>query len=396
MSAAAGGASVYSMQTALSLDERYPLVIDAVIAAALIGLAEYHVWSGAAPGSKWITAPAALAIAGAVSLRRRAPLVVLAVAMTAIVVQSLLASPPQALWLIATVVVLQFSVGAGLDAVSARIGLLIALAAMAVDEATAADRSFSGFVFVVLLAGLPWLAGRAVYARQHRAETSEARAARLEREREANTLEAIAAERSRIARELHDMVAHAVSLIVVKAEAAAAVLDRRPEVAHEQLAAIQTTGRQAISELGRLLGMLRENGATGELAPQPGLPQLEILLEQVRTAGLRVELEITGPRRPLAPGVDLAAYRIIQEALTNALKHAGTDACAMVALRYDATTLTIDVTDTGKGSRSKGGGHGLIGMRERVSLYGGTLQTGNRSERGFHVAATLPLDPDSR
>jgi signal transduction histidine kinase len=228
MSLRAGSASVYSMQTALSLDARYPFVVDALIAAALIGLAEYHVWSGAAPGSRWITAPAALVIAGAVALRRRAPLVALGVAMTGIVVQSLAASPPQALWLIATVVLMMFSVGVGLDAVSARIGLFVALAAMGVDEATADDRSFSGFVFVALIVGLPWLAGRAVYARQHRAETSEARAVRLEREREANTRAAIAAERSRIARELHDMVAHAVSLIVVKAEAADAVLHRRP------------------------------------------------------------------------------------------------------------------------------------------------------------------------
>jgi signal transduction histidine kinase len=335
-------------------------------------------------------------IAGAVALRRRAPLVALGVAMTGIVVQSLAASPPQALWLIATVVLMMFSVGAGLDAVSARIGLIVALAAMGVDETTADDRSFSGFVFVALLVGLPWLAGRAVYARQHRAETSEARAVRLEREREANARAAIAAERSRIARELHDMVAHAVSLIVVKAEAADAVLHRRPEVAHEQLAAIQTTGRQAIAELGRLLGMLREDGAAGELAPQPGLDQLETLVEQVRAAGLHADLEISGLRRPLAPGVDLAAFRIIQEALTNALKHAGTAASATVAVRFDTNTLTIDVTDTGRGSNGMGGGHGLIGMRERISLYGGTLHTGNRAEGGFRVAATLPLDPDPR
>jgi len=224
----------------------------------------------------------------------------------------------------------------------------------------------------------------------------EARAARLEREREENARAAVAAERARIARELHDMVAHAVSVIVVKAEAADAVLDRQPEIAHAQLAAIQRTGRQAIAEMGRLLGMLRQDGAANELAPQPSLDQLDALLEQIRSAGLPTEIQVHGEPRPLAPSVDLAAYRLVQEALTNALKHAGPAATATVDVGYTHDTVAIEVGDTGRGSNGTDGGHGLIGMRERVALYGGTLKTGPRPGGGFCVAATLPIDPDER
>jgi len=357
--------------------------VDVAIAVALVGAAEVHVWSGAAAGPRYITAPAALAIAGAVAFRRRAPLAAVAVAMTATALQSLLASSPQALWLIATCIVLFFSAAAELHERAALIALGLGLVGMSIDEARAHDRSAQGFAFaLVALVTVPWLAGRAVAVRERRAVT-------LEREGVETTRRALEEERARIARDLHDVVAHAVSLIVLKAEAGAAVLDAEPERALAQLSSIQHTGRQALSEMARLLGMLRIE--TGEPLTQPRIAELASLVEGVRRAGLDVTLAVEGDERPLSPGVDLTIYRVVQEALTNALKHGRAGGHARVLVRYTPDRVAIEVSN--EASSSSGGtrgGHGLVGMRERVSLYDGSFRAGVAGPGTFTVIAELP------
>jgi signal transduction histidine kinase len=202
---------------------------------------------------------------------------------------------------------------------------------------------------------------------------------------------AVADERSRIARELHDVVAHDVSVMVVQAQGAARILEGdQPEV-RAALGAIETTGRAAVDEMRRLLGVLRQSDEEIALAPQPSLAALGTLVDTVREAGLPVELEVVGEPTALPPGVDLSAYRIVQEALTNALKHAG-PARARVVVRYGADAVELEVSDDGAGvSGAPGTGHGLVGMRERVALYGGDLQAGQRREGGWALRARLPL-----
>lgn len=249
----------------------------------------------------------------------------------------------------------------------------------------------------IVCAGV-WTASFLLSRRREQARELTERAERLERERETEARAAAAEERARIAREMHDVVAHSLSVMVVQAEAAEAMLDTDPERARRPLVAVQETGRSALTELRRMLGVLREMAEEGPaLAPQPGLAGLDALIEQVRAAGLPVELRIEGEPRPLPPGIDLSAYRIIQEGLTNTLKHAG-PARAEVVVRYGPREVELAVRDDGRGfdPRSNGAGHGLVGMRERVALYGGRLSAGPRPapERGFAMTAALPIDAE--
>ena len=210
--------------------------------------------------------------------------------------------------------------------------------------------------------------------------------------------EAVAEERARIARELHDVVGHGLNLIVVQAGGAQRVFDSRPEVVRESLGSIEATGRQALTDMERMLGMLRETaGGEAGLSPQPGLSQVGALADQVAQAGLAVEVQVEGTPVALPPSIDLTAYRIIQEALTNTLKHAGRTAKATISIRHGPRDLELEIIDDGRGVTSdaggpaSGGGRGLIGMRERVALFGGELSAGQRPEGGFRVRARLPL-----
>jgi signal transduction histidine kinase len=233
----------------------------------------------------------------------------------------------------------------------------------------------------------------AIRGRELRADALAARTELLEREHELRTHEALAEERARIARELHDLVAHNVSLMVVQAGVERHALGDDQAATRETLESIETAGRQALTEARRLLGVLRRKDEREELEPQPSIDRIDFLVEQVQRAGLPVELAIEGEPIPLGAGVDLCAYRVVQEGLTNALKHAG-QARAEVVLRYGPSALDIDVRDDGRGSGATNGtetGHGLIGMRERVALYDGTLATGPRAGGGFQIHAHLPL-----
>jgi signal transduction histidine kinase len=232
---------------------------------------------------------------------------------------------------------------------------------------------------------LPAIAGRVV--RSQRSLTAELA---LARERTAHL--AVAEERARIARELHDVVAHGLSVIAIQADGAEAALDRDPALARRPLSAIRQSAEESLAEMRRLLGVLREDGAGADLAPQPGLAQLPALVERTRAAGVPVTLMVEGEPRALPAGLDLSAFRIVQEALTNVSKHAaGAPASVQVDWRDDALALRVRDTGTGRDVRVNGAGHGLVGMRERVKLHGGTLRTGALPGGGFEVWAELPL-----
>ncbi|GAB2816781.1 sensor histidine kinase [Actinoallomurus bryophytorum] len=250
----------------------------------------------------------------------------------------------------------------------------------------------------VLLIGVWWI-GRSLRLRRAYLDELEARARRLERAREADSRAARAEERSRIARELHDVVAHHVSVMTVQAGAARRILHRDPEAVQDALSTIEQMGRTALGEMRRLVGVLRTEAepARSELSPQPGVHDVNGLVDQLRETGLQVQLWIEGESRALSPGVDLAAFRLVQEALTNTLKHAGPQARAWVRIQYADRQLEIEVEDDGRGlvaglGRPGGNGHGLVGMRERVALYGGDLRIGPRSGGGFEVRARFPLE----
>jgi signal transduction histidine kinase len=265
---------------------------------------------------------------------------------------------------------------------------------------TDADVVDAAFVSLAL-AGAWVLGDRARVQRALTAELGE-RAARLERERAAEARRAVAEERTRIARELHDVVAHHVSMMVVQAEAGPVAVERDPARAAGAFEAIAATGRQALVEMRRLLGVLRGDGEPApSLAPQPGLAQVPSLVEQVGRAGLEVEVVVEGEQAPLPPGIDLSAYRIVQEALTNAVKHGGPGR-AVVLVRYGDRHLELRVWDKGRpekrnGSPSQGRsraapGRGLLGMQERVGLFGGELSAGPAPDGGFTVHARLPIE----
>ena len=251
-----------------------------------------------------------------------------------------------------------------------------------------------GAALPFVLLGAAFLAGREIATRQRQLNQQREEASRLERERESALKAAAAAERQHIARELHDVVAHSVSVMVVQAGAARKVMDDKPDAARESLMNVEAVGHETMDELRRLLGVLGANGDDGPpLGPQPGVGSLDSLVERVRDAGLPVSLLVEGPPAPLPPGVDVAVYRIIQEALTNALKYAG-GAATQVIIRYPPDAIDIEVLDDGVvTSPADGVGRGLIGMRERVAMFGGTIEAGKRPSGGYAVRAHLPLDP---
>jgi signal transduction histidine kinase len=357
---------------------------DLVLAVALALLALVEIFwpggfvaTGPIEGDRAILVPTALAMTLALALRRRWPLVTVLVVVGATALQELLTTPPDGLSMTIAVLVASYSVAAYSERWSAAAGLVAAI--LLVLPAGASD-----VVFAVVLIGGAWGAGRIVRRQNLLLDA-------LAREQAARERAAVADERVRLARELHDVVAHSVSTMVVQAEAGEALLVHDPDRAREAFVSITSSGRQALGELRRMLGLLR--GADGEpaLGPQPGLTHLQALVEQMRGVGLPVELSIEGEPRPLPAGVDLSAYRIVQEALTNTLKHAR-PARARVTVRYRADDVELEVLDDGRAdTNGSQGGHGIAGMRERVRLYGGTLETGGRAEGGFSVRARLPV-----
>jgi signal transduction histidine kinase len=274
------------------------------------------------------------------------------------------------------------------------VGAAVAIARWAPGRALGSpSRVGEVFLFFTVPTVLAWVLGDSMRYRRGYYRALEERAARLERERDAQAQIAAAAERARIAREMHDVIAHNVSVMVVQADGAAFALDAEPERARQALAAISRTGRQALAEMRRMLGILRIGDDPADLAPQPGIDQLDDLLEQARATGLPVSFTVEGLPQALPRGADLAAYRVIQESLTNTRKHGGLSAAASVTLRYCQDGLMLCVADDGRGAAavSDNDGHGLVGMRERVEMYGGTVRAGPRPGGGYQVTATLPF-----
>ncbi len=250
----------------------------------------------------------------------------------------------------------------------------------------------SGIAAGLFFVAGPWAAGTAIRMRHHREVTLIARTQELERDQAEHARQAVATERARIARELHDVVAHAISVTVLQARGARRQMESSPSEVRLALDAIEQTNTAALSDMRRLLAVLRDTeGASDDRSPQPGLNRLDSLIDHVRDSGVPVTVEVLGNRSEVPPGVDLSAYRIVQEALTNVIKHAGENASATVILEYQPTALTIQVRDNGVGANKMNGkGHGLIGIHERVAVVGGEVTSGAGAAGGFEVHARLP------
>lgn len=371
-----------------------PLGQDALIAASLALFTQYELWVGReeVKGSITLQRGAFAVMTLAVAARRLTPLLALCAVAAALVVQTVFGGDAPVVGGFLAMIIVTHSVATYQERRRAVAGLVVMLAAVETyplvnqDDVQLADEIGNAALFVVV-----WGLARAVRSRQHRAEELEDRTAILEREQEAQRQFAIGEERARIARELHDIVAHGVSIMVLQAGGARQLLGEGNERIRESLLAVEQAGRQALAEMHRLLGVLRSD-SLGLPAPAPArLAQVEDLAQQMHSAGLPVEVVVEGAPRQLPQSIDLSAYRIIQEALTNSLKHAG-PAEARVLIRYGDEGVDVEVSDSGRGRtrRSRGGGNGLVGMRERASLFGGSLQAGPRPGGGWLVSAHLP------
>jgi signal transduction histidine kinase len=375
------------------MERRVPLPprSDVLLAAAALAFAGLELWLNTAIAPRWASVPIESGAAVALAWRRRFPLATTAFVSSAAALEIIAGVPIQQpiLPLLAIVIAVYSLVAhAPLDRVFA--GLAVVGVALAV-AVTSQREGLDNFAFGAMWVAGAALVGRIVRARIEEARRLEARAQHLEREREEQVRRAAAEERRRIARELHDVIAHSLSVMVVQAGAAEEMLRRDAPRALEPLRSVQDTGRKALAEMSRLLGVLREHGDEIALAPQPGLGELSSLVDETQAAGLPVELSVEGERRPLPLGVELSAYRIVQEALTNARKHA-TNGRARVVVRYAEDALEVEVVDNGVvRDDGEGGGFGLVGMRERVTVFGGSLEAGPRPTGGFGVRARLPL-----
>lgn len=381
---------------------REDLVLAAVMTA--FGVAEALAWPDLSRGwalasrpidlrAHLLLAAVSLGFTGTLAFRRRFPVPVLAIA----VASGWLTTPfnPQggALALVLGVAIASFTVGQEIDFPASLSGPAIAtLSSWLVYALVLHSTQVTDYFFTLLLYTPPWAFGVALRIRSRRLREVLERAERLEADQGAAAAAAAAEERARIARELHDVVSHSITVISIQAQAIRHRL--RPDQRHEaeDLQLLETTARQAMAEMRRLFGVIRKDGERPGLAPQPGLAELPSLVEQLRASGVAVEVEETGSQTALTPGLDLAAYRVLQEALTNVLRHAGSGARATVRIAHEPDALELAVEDDGVGGPDgPSTGHGLVGMRERVGLYGGTLETGRVDGRGYRVRARLPL-----
>ena len=376
--------------TLLRLIRRHPFDVLVVV---LLVAAEIKVWVVPWSGPRGVFIVCSLLWTLPLLLRRRLPFAAPVFAF-AVQVASAFADPTLGAETTAFLAYLLafWVVGGYNERTQAIAGTAIGFASIAVvarvDERLGLDEAISGMLF----GGITALIAYTLQRRSKRAAELEERAARLEREREEAELVAVAEERRRIARELHDVISDSITLMTVQAGAARLLLGEDPGRAREPVVAVEETGRNALAELRRLLGAIRPEESEAVTAPQPGLARLDELLDRTRHAGLPVDLVVAGEPRVLPPGVDLAAYRIVQEALTNTRRHAG-PAHAHVLVHYGIETLELEVTDDGRTPPrpSDGDGHGLVGMRERAVLYGGTLDAGPRPEGGYAVRVHLTV-----
>ena len=391
----------------------HPLAVDTALAVALVVLG---CWSLVLLGDESVFGPDAAdfprpgsyllvaATMGPLALRRRWPVAVLLVAVAAFSAGRLLDIPEDAYSTVGLFFAIHAAGAYGGRLRTAARGLAIVvlfgvlLWILFRSEAAAIPTVFRLQLFLIVINAFyfaaAWVLGDVSRTRRQREVQLRDWADELDRTRAENARRAVVDERVRIARELHDVVAHHVSVMGVQAGAARRVLGTRPEAAESALATIEASSRQAVAELQNMLRLLRAEGQEDTLAPAPTLRGLGALVAEFeRDAGLHVVLVTEGEARPVPPGIDLSAYRIVQEALTNTLKHAGPAARAEVTVRYERGALEIEVVDDGRGpgpSENGHGGHGLIGMRERAALHGGQIELGSRRGGGFRVRARFP------
>jgi signal transduction histidine kinase len=378
---------------------RRPSWGDVALAVAVVALGQSEVWLRDDVQPRPAAAVCEIVLGAALAWRRVAPTTTVAVVAVASTLEAVAGVPLQApLNPVIASVIAAYSLFVHASAHRAVAGGGLLLAAIATQSASQHQELGSFAWAAVLLAGVAAV-GWTVRSRTERVDHLEQEALDLERAREEQEREAVAHERARIARELHDVVSHSISVIAIQAQAVQRRLGPGHEKEVEDLRAVESTARQAMVEMRRLLGVLRADGESLPLAPQPGLAQLPALVDRATKAGLHVEVSTTGTPTPLPAGLDLTAYRVVQEALTNTLKHASART-ASVALGYTPGELRLTVEDDGSGSRdgaaaapSPGPGHGLIGMAERVGFYGGRLATGPLDGRGFRVDVRLPIEP---
>ena len=353
---------------------------DRFVALGFVALSQVEVWHYGVAGGEAAGAALQAAAASCLAWRRRAPLTAAVVAMGAAAVCTALVGEAVSLTLIATTLALFYTLGRLADRRRAVAGLIFGLA---IGVPMTQDGSVNTYLAAVLTSFVtPWLVGT-IRLRQARAQA-------LEVEREEAARIAAAEERARLARELHDVVSHNIGMIVVQAEAADVLLDRDEQRARQSVHAIEEAGRTALVEMRRLLGLLREEGEAA-LTPQPTLARVDELAERMRRTGVSVDVRVDGQAVELEPTIDLAAYRVVQEGLTNVLKHAG-PCSATVAVRYRPSAVEVEVVDSGRGAHAAapGTGFGHSGLRERVGLLGGTFEAGPREGGGYAIAARLP------
>jgi signal transduction histidine kinase len=372
----------------------WELLIAAMLIAGIVQLVVEHDSAGAPTSTLWFQIPALCLLALPLFTRRRFPFGapaaywILAAALT--FADGLVVVFPDSFQVVGLASALLL--GNLRDRRKAAVGLALVVGSMIVVLYNIPGSwTISAYVFVTLRFAAAWVAGFALRAREQQAEAAEVRAVRAEGEREAAARIAVAEERTRIARELHDVVAHAVSVMVLQV---GAVRHKLPDALAEDrdaLRSVERAGRTALAEMRRLLSAMRREGDEVEFVPQPGLDGLDALLDEVGRAGLPARLHVDGEPFPLPRGVDLSAYRIVQEGLTNALKHARASD-ADVTVRYRPDEVEIEVRDNGEGAATSDGlGHGLVGVRERVKLYGGEMSAGTVPEGGFVLSTRLPI-----
>ncbi len=335
----------------------------------------------------------AVCFAAALAVRRRAPVAVLAVGLVVIELDNtVLKGLAEAGAFLLGIVIGIYSAGRYARGYWAAVSIVfvgVSIPLAAIEPGTPV--AFTDFAFFGMFFGGPYVAGRVIRHRREREQQLENEAGALKLERDLKAREAVAEERVRIARELHDVVAHAISVIVLQARGGRRVLQSDPVEAREALDAIERAGEQALTEMRRLLGLLRDEDEELALAPQPSLGRIDDLVASLTETGLPVEVRVEGTPVSLPPGIDVTAYRIIQEALTNTLKHAG-PARASVVVRYEPGVVELEVLDDGPGAvGGNGSGHGLAGIGERVAVYGGELASGRRPEGGYALRARLPF-----
>jgi signal transduction histidine kinase len=375
------------MSRAMSLARRYGfdllIVLAAIVGGLVVGLREETSKTPTTP--LWFTVPAVALLPLPLLARRRFPfaapaaLWVLAAALSFVDGRLI----PYTLTASVTGMAAAFLLGSLRSEKEGRIGLAVVLGGAATIAYNTPDASAGEYVFTPLLFGIGWLAGFAVHERAAQAEAAEDRALRAEREREAAARLAVAEERARIARELHDIVAHAVSVMVLQVGAVRHKLPAELEDDKDALRDVERAGRSALTEMRRLLGAMRSDGDGVDLAPQPGLGSVDALLEQIGRAGLAVELHVEGEPFPLPRAIDLSAYRIVQEGVTNTVKHARASRVD-VTVSYAPDSVRLEVRDDG------------AGLAERVKIYGGEMSAGRSPEGGFVLATRLPITGDTR